>query len=215
LDSVRSPSFISNRACRERSTCRVGQLERPTPFAVVFDDLHFRFREYNALATYAQSKTASALLAVAITRCWASDVIFSNACNPGAIATNLQRHTGGLKTPPEFHKTVEQGAATSVLLAASSLLEGIGGRFFENCNESPLVQERPTDFRPAVAPYALDAENAERLWSVAHGLSYPCPPKDEAFHSTLSETIRDPLEMFRFRLRVNCQVSPTSTTAGG
>ncbi|KAF1854484.1 hypothetical protein Lal_00014320 [Lupinus albus] len=48
---------------------------------------------------------------------WASDGIVSNALNPGAIATNLQRHTGGLRTPEEFRKTPEQGAATSVLLA--------------------------------------------------------------------------------------------------
>ena len=137
---------------------------------VVFDDLHFRFREYSPLAAYAQSKTANALLAVAVTRHWAEEGIYSNACNPGAIATNLQRHTGGLKTPPEFHKTVRQGAATSVLLAGSPLLEGVGGRYFEDCNESPVVDERPTDFSPAVAPYAIDLDNAERLWAVASGL---------------------------------------------
>ena len=49
-----------------------------------------------------------------------------------------------------------QGAATSVLLAASPLLDGIGGRYFEDCNESRVVAERPTDFSGGVAPYALD-----------------------------------------------------------
>ncbi len=33
-------------------------------------------------------------------------------------------------------KTPAQGAATSVLLAASPLLEGVGGRYFEDCNEA-------------------------------------------------------------------------------
>ena len=56
---------------------------------------------------------------------------------------------------PGTLKTPEQGAATSVLLAASPLLEGIGGRYFEDCNEAPI--DRPPRPRAAVggvAPYA-------------------------------------------------------------
>lgn len=67
---------------------------------VVFDDLHFDFRPYDPLVAYGQSKTADALLAVEATRRWSNEGIYANALNPGAIATNLQRHTGGLKTPP-------------------------------------------------------------------------------------------------------------------
>lgn len=134
---------------------------------VNFDDLNFDFIPYTPFGAYGQSKTANALLAVAITRRWGSDGIFSNAVNPGAIATGLQKHTGGLKTPVERRKTPEQGAATSVLLAASPLVEGIGGIYFEDCNESHRISKRPTDFSGGVAPYALDAENAERLWDVA------------------------------------------------
>jgi NAD(P)-dependent dehydrogenase (short-subunit alcohol dehydrogenase family) len=104
---------------------------------------------------------------VEATRRWAKDGIVANALNPGAIATNLQRHTGGLQTPPERRKSPEQGAATSALLAASPLLEGIGGRYFEDCREAETVARRPTDFSGGVAPYALDAENAGRLWDVA------------------------------------------------
>lgn len=33
-------------------------------------------------------------------------------------------------------KTTQQGAATSVLLAVSPLLEGVGGRYFEDCHEA-------------------------------------------------------------------------------
>jgi hypothetical protein len=49
-------------------------------------------------------------------------------------------HTGGLKTPIERRKTTARGAATSVLLAASPILEGIGGRYFEDCNEAPVSE---------------------------------------------------------------------------
>jgi hypothetical protein len=57
-----------------------------------------------------------------------------------------------------------------VLLTASPWLDGIGGRYFEDCNESRVVAERPTDFSGGVAPYALDRENAERLWRVSEKL---------------------------------------------
>jgi NAD(P)-dependent dehydrogenase (short-subunit alcohol dehydrogenase family) len=130
---------------------------------VVFDDLHYAFRPYDPLTSYAQSKTADVLLAVEADRRLSGDGIRANALNPGAIATGLQKHTGGLKTPPERRKTPQQGAATSVLLAASPLLDGVGGRYFDDCAEAPVVTARPADFR-GVAAYALDPGNAERLW---------------------------------------------------
>ena len=136
---------------------------------VMFDDPHFDFVPYDPFLAYGQSKTACVLLAVEVTRRWAGEGILANALNPGAIATNLQRHTGGLRTPPERRKTPQQGAATSVLAAASPLLEGIGGRYLEDCREAPVVARRPADF-VGVAPYALDPANAARLWALAERL---------------------------------------------
>jgi hypothetical protein len=49
-----------------------------------------------------------------------------------------------------------------VLLAASPLLDGVGGRYFKDCNEALVVERRPADFT-GVAPYALDAGNARCL----------------------------------------------------
>jgi NAD(P)-dependent dehydrogenase (short-subunit alcohol dehydrogenase family) len=136
---------------------------------VIFDDLHFNFVPYEPFVAYGQSKSACALLAVEVTRRWASERIYANSLNPGAIATNLQKHTGGLRTPPERRKSPAQGAATSVLLAASPLIEGVGGRYFEDCNESETVSRRSADYR-GVAAYALDPANAERMWNVAREL---------------------------------------------
>lgn len=137
---------------------------------LVFDDLDYRFRPYNPIGAYAESKTAEILLAVEATRRWSGEGIFANAANPGAIATKLQKHTGGLQTPAERRKTIAQGAATSVLLAASPLLAGVGGRYFEDCTESPVLEEAPPRFGGGVAPFALDPANAERLWNIATGL---------------------------------------------
>ncbi len=138
---------------------------------VVFDDIHFRNRQYDAWSAYGQSKTANVLFAIEATKRWAPDGITANALMPGGIRTALQRHVdpdrdaGLLDVFDSFPwKTVEQGAATSVLLAASPLLEGIGGHYFEDCNEAT------TDVvhgESGVAEHALDPEAATRLWEIS------------------------------------------------
>ncbi|HEX8469306.1 MAG TPA: SDR family NAD(P)-dependent oxidoreductase [Allosphingosinicella sp.] len=136
---------------------------------VIFDDPHFNFVPYDPLVAYGQSKTATALFAVAATARWSRDGITANAVMPGAIATNLQRHTGGLRTPAERRKTPEQGAATTLLVATSPALEGLGGRYFEDSNEAPIVHRRTPDY-VGVAPYAVDPANADRLWEMSFEL---------------------------------------------
>lgn len=71
--------------------------------------------------------------------------------------------------PRSFEIRIEQGASTSALLAASPLVEGVGGRYFENNNEAEVVTERAEKLGRAsgVANYALDADNASRLWREA------------------------------------------------
>lgn len=133
---------------------------------VLFDDPHFNFVPYDPLVAYGQSKTATALFAVGATARWSRDGITANAVMPGAIATNLQRHTGGLRTPAERRKTPEQGAATTLMVATSPALAGLGGRYFEDCNEAPIVHRRTPDY-VGVAPYAIDPANADRLWEMS------------------------------------------------
>lgn len=160
------PALAAAGGARVVSVSSSGHLFSP----VLFDDLNFDFVPYTPIGAYGQSKSATALLSVGITRKWADDGILSNALNPGAIATGLQKHTGGLKTPAERRKTPEQGAATTVLLAASPLLDGVSGRYFEDCNEAEQVAARPTDFTGGYAAYALDPENADRLWALSERL---------------------------------------------
>ncbi len=145
---------------------------------VVYDDIHFERRPYEPWSAYGQSKTANVLFAVEATRRWSADGIFVNAVMPGSIRTNLQRHVteeelarlraaagGG----SDFQwKTTEQGAATSVLLATSPQLEGVGGRYFEDCAEAAPAQEG--NGRRGVAAYALDPDSAARLWTVSEAM---------------------------------------------
>ncbi|GGO06363.1 SDR family NAD(P)-dependent oxidoreductase [Microbispora bryophytorum] len=147
---------------------------RDAPFN--FDDPQFERRPYHPWAAYGQSKTADVLLAVGARR-WAADGITANALNPGWIITNLQRYMdeatmremgaideNGEIIPQPYLKTLAQGAAASVLLAASPLVEGVTGRYFEDNQEAPpATPEVPG----GVAAHALDPDAADRLWDYA------------------------------------------------
>lgn len=65
-------------------------------------------------------------------------------------------------------KTPEQGAATSVFLATSPLVQGIGGRYVEDCLEAEVVEQ--LDGMAGVLPHALDPVAARRLWDVSEQL---------------------------------------------
>ncbi|WP_433132516.1 SDR family NAD(P)-dependent oxidoreductase [Micromonospora sp. CA-240977] len=144
---------------------------------VVFDDIHFTARPYEAWSAYGQSKTATILFTVALAHRWAADGITANALHPGGIMTNLQRHLDDaqlrwvgavdeqgnrLEVPPGW-KTPQQGAATSVLLAASPEVDGVSGRYFEDANEALVIAER-SDGMSGVLPYALNDKDADILW---------------------------------------------------
>ena len=144
-----------------------------TSSPVVFNDLFFRKRGYDPGLAYGQSKTANVLFAVEASKRWASDGITANAVMPGGIWTNLQRHWDAqdlqdtkarVAASGMTVKTPQQGAATSVLLATSPILEGVGGRYFEDCREAEVVSE---DGSSGVRSYALDPANARRLWGVS------------------------------------------------
>jgi len=142
---------------------------------VVFDDTNFTSRPYDPMLAYRQSKTANVLFAVEATRRWADDGIRANTVHPGAIeATNLSRYLDPeyleqLRASGMYRcKTAEQGVATSVLVATSPQLEGIGGRYFEDCNEAPVIEPESTPNAGSdVASYAVDPTNAERLWELS------------------------------------------------
>ncbi|KJK33203.1 oxidoreductase [Lentzea aerocolonigenes] len=141
---------------------------------VVFEDIHFERREYDRWQAYGQSKTANVLFGVEAGQRWASEGITMNALMPGGILTALQRHItpeqlqeriklrGGGK--PLQLKTPEQGAATTLVLAVSPLVEGRSGLYFEDCNEALPNEPGMTD---GLAAYAHDPEAAAQLWKVS------------------------------------------------
>lgn len=158
-------ALVAAGSARVVSVSSAGHLRTP----VMFEDINFLRRPYDPFLAYGQSKTANILFAVEASKRWADDGITVNALMPGAIHTpgvaGLQITAEQRASGQDFvWKTPQQGAATSVLLATSPLLDGIGGRYFEDCSEAgPHVPGT----RNGVALYALDPEAAAHLWQLS------------------------------------------------
>ncbi|TCO52621.1 SDR family NAD(P)-dependent oxidoreductase [Actinocrispum wychmicini] len=141
-----------------------------------YDDPNYERRPYDPWQAYGQSKTANALFSVGFTARHAGDGVTANAVMPGAISSGLQRHLSaddmrargwddrsGWKTP-------SQGAATSVWAAVTPELAGVGGRYLEDCAIATPWTQDGSPPRGHYLPYALDPDNAERLWRLSEEL---------------------------------------------
>lgn len=149
--------------------------------AIRWDDIHFA-NEYDKWQAYGQSKTADSLFAIALDQRMKDSGIRAFAVHPGGIMTPLQRHLdlqemvalGWLAEdgqPSEMaatmFKTPSQGATTTLWAATSPQLDDIGGVYCENCDVAVMQQDTPGGRYFGVAPWAVDSEQAERLWTVS------------------------------------------------
>jgi NAD(P)-dependent dehydrogenase (short-subunit alcohol dehydrogenase family) len=143
-----------------------------------WDDVDWR-DGYDKWEAYGQAKTANVLFAVHLDRLARDRGVQAFALHPGGILTPLQRHLPkeemvafgwidedgntldipGLKTP-------EQGAATQVWAATSPQLADLGGVYLEDCD---IAEPAPadSDARTGVRDYAIDPDQAARLWELS------------------------------------------------
>ncbi|MDF5751614.1 SDR family NAD(P)-dependent oxidoreductase [Spongiactinospora sp. TRM90649] len=146
-----------------------------------WDDPHFA-DGYDKWAAYGQSKTANVLFAVRLDELARESGVRAFALHPGGILTPLQRHLAkeemvafgwidedGNPHNPDF-KTPEQGAATQVWAATSPRLAGMGGVYCEDCDIAEVVSADSTA-PGGVRSYAVDPEQARRLWALSADLT--------------------------------------------
>lgn len=143
-----------------------------------FDDLHFE-HGYDKWVAYGQAKTANSLFAVELDARGSGDGVRAFAVHPGGIMTPLQRHlpreemiaAGWMDADgnvDDRFKSPEQGAATTVWAATSSLLDGKGGVYLEDVDiASPTDPASPSARIRGVDAHAIDREAAARLWEVS------------------------------------------------
>jgi NAD(P)-dependent dehydrogenase (short-subunit alcohol dehydrogenase family) len=147
---------------------------------VRWDDIHFE-HGYDKWEAYGQAKTANVLFAVELDRLARASQVRAFALHPGGILTPLQRHLPkeemvafgwideeGNPVNDSF-KTPEQGAATEVWAATSPKLDGAGGVYCEDCDIAELADD--PDARGGVRSYAVDPEQASRLWKLSAELT--------------------------------------------
>jgi NAD(P)-dependent dehydrogenase (short-subunit alcohol dehydrogenase family) len=150
--------------------------------AIRWDDVMFTGGGYEKWTAYGQSKTANSLFAVHLDLLGRGTGVRAFSLHPGGIATPLQRHLsheelvergvidedGNQKL--DWLKTPEQGAATQVWAATSPQLAGLGGVYLEDCDVAEL---RTSDEigAPGVYPYAVDPDEAARLWTLSAELT--------------------------------------------
>jgi NAD(P)-dependent dehydrogenase (short-subunit alcohol dehydrogenase family) len=110
---------------------------------------------YDGYEAYAQSKLAVVLFTYALARRLEGKGMTANCLHPGVIKTKLLR--AGFGDHPG--DTPEKGARTSVYLALSPEVEGISGRYFEECKP---VQS---------SPISRNLELQEKLWRISEELT--------------------------------------------
>lgn len=183
------PALLSANGARVIAVSSWGHHYSP----VVFDDLNFEHRDYDRWKGYGQSKTANILHAVGIDKRGRDKGIRAFALHPGSIVgTGLEKHLSAeelrkagvidengdpVLDPAKNLKTVEQGAATSVWFATSPQLNGMGGVYGENCDISRIESAEnkwnigDSKSITGVMYYAVDPENADRLWELSEQLT--------------------------------------------
>lgn len=119
---------------------------------------------YSAWKMYGQSKMANLLFAKELARRFEGTKKTANAVHPGVIRTNLGRHMNPVANRvfgvfgSLFQKSVPQGTATEVYVAASPKAAGVTGKYWADVN----VAKPRSD--------AEDAGVAKKLWEVSEGI---------------------------------------------
>lgn len=154
---------------------------------VDLEDPNYEKTEYDPWDSYGRSKTANVLFTVELDRRLADRGVLSFAVHPGAIMTELGRHLteetmnqmlertrvrekaagekssgGGMP-----FKSVEAGAATEVWAATSPDLAAHGGAYLGDCQ---LGEEGGNPTFRGYTSWALDRDNAARLWAISEKL---------------------------------------------
>jgi NAD(P)-dependent dehydrogenase (short-subunit alcohol dehydrogenase family) len=149
-------------------------------------------RPYDPAEAYGQSKTANALFVVGFSARFGGPQLTANAVMPGAIRSGLMRHLSEVEFRArgwadaagndlrQGWKSPEQGAATTIWAAVAPELQDVSGKYLEDgAIATPLARadqrlggqyDPQGSLRGHYLPYALDPDNAERLWALSEQL---------------------------------------------
>jgi NAD(P)-dependent dehydrogenase (short-subunit alcohol dehydrogenase family) len=130
-----------------------------------FDDLGFQ-KGYGGFKAYSQSKLANIVFTYELARRLEGSGVTANCLHPGVIASGFGQTYGGafsflIKMIKPFLATTEEGARTSVYLAASPEVAGVTGKYFAKCK---AVRSNAASYEEASWP---------KLWDVSEEMIQP------------------------------------------
>lgn len=127
-----------------------------------FDDMTYE-KSFGSMMSgpYPDSKLANALFAVELAKRLEGTGVSVNYLHPGVVSTALARDMNAVVRwfAKTFFITPEKGAQTSAYVAASPDVEGVSGRYFDECREA----------KPS--PKVNDAALRARLWELSEKLT--------------------------------------------
>ena len=150
---------------RSNTPARVINLSTVNHFDVSLDldDLQSTL-SYEPKVVHVRSKLAVILFTYELARRLGDSEVTANCLHPGVIATNLLGEVRNV--PPDQRFTaamggdsVEAGARTPLFLATSPEVDGVSGRYFDNCRAVRSSDE------------SYDKELAKRLWEISETLT--------------------------------------------
>lgn len=116
------------------------------------EDMEWRRKPYNGIATYSQSKLFNILFSLHLANMITGKPVTVNAVHPGFVRSELFKKMGGRDW--EGVAGPEQGARSALHAALSPKLEGISGKYIYHESEDPNISE-----------LVRDARLAEKLWN--------------------------------------------------
>jgi len=128
-----------------------------------FDDLQSE-KGYSSTTAYGQSKLANVLLTKELDRKMKSTGVTSYTLHPGAVDTELQRHSKSFYllmrlTFGFLTKTPEYGAQTNIYCAVQEGIEKDSGMYFSDCRKKKSSEP------------SCDPGTAKKLWEVSEELT--------------------------------------------
>jgi retinol dehydrogenase-14 len=163
-----SPFLLTNLLLERLTACAPARVVTVSSGAqalgkIDFDDLQGE-RAYSGQRAYNQSKLANVMFTYELARRLKGSGVTATVLHPGVVRTGF-----GAEDPSRifkllvpiwrpFMKTPQQGAATSIELASSPMVEGVTGTYFAN--------GRPQRSNKA----SYDGAATARLWEVSAGL---------------------------------------------
>lgn len=140
--------------------------------AIDFDDLMGE-RKYSGWGAYSQSKLANVMFTYSLARRLEGTGVTANVLHPGFVSTGFGRNNNGLlgmlmPVAQWFAKKPDEGAETSIYLAASPEVSGVTGKYFASRKAKDSSQRS----------YDIDAQ--ERLWALSEELVRQPAPAQSA-----------------------------------